>query len=346
MYISSFHENALNKIEQKLDFYAKYPNFRLFSEKKVYELHESVRSFLHTPCENQESTQKFHSNFIWKLKKYYRTPFQKEVVALVNANIKAFDLSDKDKLGYMNYLLSTKVYPHFHDSFFSKLAEVDLSKQENKLWAQYVFHKMKTLLAQKQKKRTEFVGDFQKFEPFLQNMAEQMRPSSYKNLSEFAEVYFSAVMNSEYKGISLKPIIVMMQNTSAMDAKKMPQLFDAQMPVAQAPAIDKKAVSLLMQSYRNFSIKNEKMLRSNLGFHQSIASMFCDIVKDFDYNANDVKNLRKILGTRHNSGGLYARLYETGLIVQRVYNQSHPQGVTPRHKTVQPMYKAGYSRWD
>ena len=62
--------------------------------------------------------------------------------------------------------------------------------------------------------------------------------------------------------------------------------------------------------------------------------------------ANAVAAMRKILGARHNSGGLYARLYETGLIVQRVYNQSHPQGVTPRHKTVQPMYKAGYSRWD
>lgn len=346
MNISSFHEDALNKIEQKLNFYAKYPNFRLFSGKKVYELHECVRGFLHTPCENKESTQKFHSNLIWKLKKYYRTPFQKEVVALVNANIKAFDLSDKDKLGYMNYLLSTKVYPRFHDSFFSMLAEVDFSKQENKLWAQRIFHKMKTLLAQKQKKRTEFVDDFQKFEPFMQKMAEQLHPVSYKNLTEFTEVYLNAVMNSEYKGISLKPIIIMMQNTSAMDAKKMPQLFDEQMQVAQAPAIDKKAVCLLMQSYRDFSIANEKVLRSNLGFHHSITSMFCDIVKNFDYNTNEVKNLRKILGTKHYSGGLHARLYETGLIIQRAYNKSHSQGVTSRHKTVQPIYKSGYSHWD
>ena len=36
-------------------------------------------------------------------------------------------------------------------------------------------------------------------EHLLQNMAEQMRPSSYKNLSEFAEVYFSAVMKIENK---------------------------------------------------------------------------------------------------------------------------------------------------
>lgn len=343
---NTFEQSAdAQKIFQSMDFYAKYPNFRFFTGKKVYELHEQVRKFLHTKAASADEQQNFHGNFIWKLKKYYGTSFQKEAVALINANIKEFNLSDKDKLGYFNYLLSTKVYPHFYNSFFQKLADVDFAKKENKLQAQHIFHKMKTILVQKRKKKSEYTDLFQKFEPFMQNVAEQSGLVSYKMLGEYAEVYFGAAMYSAYKEVSMKPLLSLMQRTTAMQAKQMPQLFEHQATSSQQSQIDKKAAYLLLKAYHDFSLQNEKELRANLNYHHAITSMFCDVVQNFDYSANDVKNLRKALGSLHGGGAMQARLYESGLIIQRAYNQSHPRGVSVRNRTVQAAFKDG-GRWD
>lgn len=333
------------KIFQNMDYYAKYPNFRLFTGKKVYELHEQVRSLLQNKTANVEEQQKLHGNFIWSLKKYYGTSFQKEAVALINANVKELNLCDKDKLGYFNYLLSTKVYPHFHNSFFQKLADLDFSKKENKLQAQHIFHKIKTILAQKRKKKFEYANIFQKVEPFMQNAAEQSGPVSYKMLGAYAEVYFDAAMQCEYKEVSMKPLLSLMQHTTAVQAKKMPQLFDNQDAKAAPSLVDKKAAYQLLKAYYDFSLQHEKQLRSNLNFHHAVTSMFCDMVQNFDYSANDVKNLRKALGNRHVGGALQARLYETGLIIQRAYNQSHSRGICSRNKTIQAALKNG-GRWD
>lgn len=343
---NTFEQSAdAQKIFQSMDYYAKYPNFRLFSGKKVYELHEAVRRFLQTNSKSVEYQQNLHGNFIWKMKKYYGTPFQKEAVALINANIRELNLCDKDKLGYLNYLLSTKVYPRFHNSFFQKLAEVDFSKQNTKLQAQHVFYKMKTLLAKKSKNKPEYAEIFQKFEPFLQNLAEQANPVSYKMLGEYAELYFDAAMHSEYKEVSMKPLVALMQHTTAMQAQNMPQLFDEVKVASASPQIDKKAASILLKAYNDFANKHEKQLRSNLSFHHAVTSMFCDVVQNFDYSPNDVKNLRKALGSRYGAGFMQARLYETGLIIQRAYNQSHSRGVSGRNKTIQAAFRDG-GRWD
>ena len=42
---------------------------------------------------------------------------------------------------------------------------------------------------------------------------------------------------------------------------------------------------------------------------------------------------------------MQARLYESGLIIQRAYNQSHSRGVSVRNRTVQAAFKDG-GRWD
>lgn len=343
---NTFEQSAdAQNIFQSMDFYAKYPNFRFFTGKKVYELHEQVRKFLLTRAINAEEQQNFHGNFVWKMKKYYGTSFQKDAVALINANIKEFNFSDKDKLGYFNYLLSTKVYPHFHNSFFQKLADVDFSKKENKLQAQHIFHKMKTILAQKHEKKSEYTDLFQKFEPFMQNVAEQTNPVSYKMLGDYAEVYFDAAMRCEYNEVSMKPLLSLMQHTTAMQAQQMPQLFDNQTVNSVSPQIDKKAAYLLLKAYHDFSLQHEKELRANSNFHHAVTSMFCDMVQNFDYSANDVKNLRKALGSRHGGGAMQARLYEAGLIIQRAYNQSHSRGISMRNRTVQAAFKDG-GRWD
>lgn len=335
----------MQDIFQTMDFYAKYPNIRLFSGKKVYELHENVRKLLHMNSSEPTYKQAIHGNFIWKLKKYYGTPFQKEAIALINANVKEFNLVDRDKLGYLNYLLSTKVYSRFYSSFFQKLADVDFAKKENKLQAQHIFHKMKTILAQKRKKKSEYTDLFQKFEPFIKNFAEQSGLVSYNMLEDFAELYFVAAMHGEYKEVSMKPLLSLMQHTTAMQAKQMPQLFDNQAMNSTLLQIDKKAAYLLLKAYHDFSLQNEKELRANLNYHHAITSMFCDMVQNFDYSANDVKNLRKALGSRHGGGAMQARLYESGLIIQRAYNQSHSRGVSVRNRTVQAALKNG-GRWD
>ena len=339
------HSAEAKKIFQSLDFYAQYPNFRLFTGKKVYALHEDVRRLLGQKFSDVAEQQKFHGNFVWKLKKYYGTAFQKEAVSLINANIKELNLSDKDKLNYLNYLLSTKAYPRFHHSVFQKLADVDFSQKEAKLQSQHILHKMKAILNKKNK--SEYADIFQKFEPFLQNSAEQIRPVSANMLRAYAELYFEAAMRCEYKQISMRPLISMMQHTTAMQAQKMPQLFDEMYSPAAStkPQIDKKAVFSMLKAYHDFAEKNQKALHANLSFHQGMASLFCDIVQHFDYSPNDVKNLRKALGNRHGAGALQARLYETGLTIQRAYNQSHSRGVSLRNKTVQAALKDG-GRWD
>lgn len=337
----------MQEIFQTMDFYAKYPNIRLFTGKKVYSLHENVRALLQQNHNNPDEQQKLHGNFIWNLKKYYRTSFRKEAVALVNSNIKELNLSDKDKINYLNYLLSTSVYPYFHDSVFEKLSQVDFSNSVQKLQAKNVFEKLKTLLTKKQKNKVENMQLFHKFEPFLQNFAQQSQAVSYKMLGEFAEVYFNAGLQSEYREISMQPLVMLMQKTEALQAQKTPQLFEKEFSnQALSPKIDKKAVTVLLKGYYDFWIKSGKSLHSNSNFHHAVTSMFCDIVQNFDYTATDVKNLRKVLGNHRSFGAQQARLYEMGLLIQRAYNQSHSRGVSSRNKTVHPIFKDKHTRWD
>lgn len=338
----------VKEIFQCMDFYAKYPHIRLFSGKVVYELHEKVRAFLTKKFNSVEEKQTAHGNFIWNLNKYYSTPFQKEAVALINSNVKELTLSDADKLKYLNYLLSFKNYSRFYDSFFNKLAQVDFSSDAQNLQARHIFYKMKTLLDKKKKNKTEYLQIFSKFQPFLDNYANQSKRVSYKMLGEIAGVYFEAGRQHEYKAVSMKPLVELLQNTAALHENKMPQLFadEFSLTAASKPKIDKKAVISLMSAYCDFVAKHEKNHKPNWNFRHTVTSMFCDIVQNFDYSAADVKNLRKAIGTKYDPNITHTGLYEMGLVIQQAYNNAHPKGVSSRNKTVHPAYKAGHSRWD
>lgn len=333
----------VKEIFQCMDFYAKYPQIRLFSGKVVYALHEKVRTFFLKNFDTIQKKQTAHSNFLWRLIKYYSTPFQKEAVALVNAHVKELDLDDKNKLGYLNYILSSKVYPLFHDSFFAKLAQVDLSSDTHKLQARHIFLKMKTRLEKKQNDKVAYVALFNKFSPFFSNLAQQSKRVPYKMLGEFAEVYFNASSHHEYKNISPKPLLFLLQNTSALQERLSPQLFEQEFSSSSQPQIDKQAVTYLLNAYCDYAEKQDKKTPN---LHHAMTAFFCDIVRQYDYSATDVKNLRKLLGKKYTPRAQKSYLYDMGLALQKAYNQTHTRGITSRHKTVQDFYKNSNSRWD
>ena len=342
----SQNNTLLENVLQKLDFYSKYPHMRLFSGKKVYELHEDVRYLLNKPFENVEDKQKLHGNFLWKIKKFYSTPFRKETIALVNANAKILELNDNDKLNYLNYILSLNGSQDFSQDVFNNFAQISYKDVETQSKAIKVFKKMKILLGKTPKDSVKYENKVRSYYPFIFNLAKNSKNVSQQFVRDVADTLFVVSKNLKYREVSMAPLMFLVQNTAALSIQNVKHLFADELPVETKPLIDKKAVENIMADYRNFSLKHDNKGLADMNLYHAITSFACTVVEKFDYTPKDVKSLRQKLGDKHLSGITNSRLYEMGRLIQRAYNRSHPQGMTSRHKTVQPIYKAGYSRWD
>lgn len=326
----------LEGIQNNLNFFSRYPNFRLYTGKEVFRLREKVESFLLQPFASREEKQKAHGNFIWLMKRYYSTPFQREAIVLQNFNAASLDLTDKDKLNYLNYILTMKNYARFSPLFFSVLSQYNSESDASAEQSRRVFYKMQTLLAKNYKKDENYQQAALRFYPFLCVYAKNCPVVTNKLLDDYVQILFKMSSKFPDRQVSLLPLTILMQRMEDRRRRQfeVKSLFGDEFepkPPAK-PQIDKKAVRSVLAQYVAYSLEVEKKGRFDFRLYDSMTKMLGHIVENYDYRASEVKALRKELGQRYGATRQQVRLYQMGVDFQRRFNQSQP---APRKKSKQ-----------
>lgn len=366
----------LEDIQQKLNYYSNYVNMRQFTGKAVYALHEQVDSYLTQPFPNAEAKQKAHGNFLWMLKNYYPRCFQKEVIAIVNANIDKLDLTDRDKLNYLNYILSMKNYNRFSIKTFQYLSDVDGKNEAIVSQGRNTFDKMKELLNKQKNKPEQYRESSKRFYKYFSNYAKQCPQVTHKLVEEYTDVLFGISEKFPFENVSLWPLKNLVERTVNLryNQVQMGHLFEEQ-PKDDKKQVDKKAVKMVLKKYVEFSLRQEALTalklkkkeavrnkgivskNSNgesykslsLGYanlYHAMTSMMCYMVKNYDYKSTDVKALRDELGRRVGTTQQRSRLYDMGRLIQRSFNETQPRAFNQRNKTIDPIKAAIVSNSD
>lgn len=366
----------LEDIQQKLNYYSNYVNMRQFTGKAVYALQELVDSYLTQPFPSAEAKQKAHGNFLWMLKNFYPRCFQKEVISIVNANIDKLDLTDRDKLNYLNYILSMKNYNRFSIRTFQCLSDVDGKSEAIISQGRNTFDKMKELLKKQQNKPEYYRESSKRFYRFFCNYAKQCPQVTHKLVEEYTDVLFGISEKFPFENVSLWPLKNLVERTVNLryNQVQMGHLFEDQ-PKDHKKQVDKKAVKMILKKYVDFSLKQETLTslklkkketahkkgivpkNSNdesykslsLGYanlYHAMSSMMCYMVKNYEYKPQDIKALRDELGSRVGTTQQRSRLYDMGRLIQRSFNETQPRAFNPRNKTIDPVKAAIISNSD
>lgn len=337
---------SLEDLQKNLNYFSKYTNRRLFAGKEVYKLHENVRSYLEQPFADRDAKQKAHGNFIWALKKYFPTSFQKEAIILLDVNVKQLDLSDKDKINYLNYMLSMKNYNRFSVPSFQFFSDFAIDNDYMALQGRNVFHKMREILAAKYKKTDEYQQSAKRFYRFFDNYSKKCPQVTHLLVEEYTETLFKMSSKFPFEHIPLLPLKNLMERTVNLQHNqvRMQDMFGDE-PENGKPQIDKKAVLNVLKSYVDYSLSREKENKNDGILYNSVTSMMCYFVKNYDYKPPEVRALRNELGGTTTSFSHRKRLYDMGRIILGVYNQEQPRKMDPRSKTIDPLLAAQKGRF-
>lgn len=322
---------GLAEIQRKLDFFSKYPNNLLYQGKEVFGLCEQVDSYLSQPFASREEKQKAHGNFVWMLKNYYSTPFQQEAIALQNMNVASLDLTDKDKLNYLNYILTMKNYTRFSPRFFNMLSKYNPESDASSQQSGRVFYRIQALLAKNYKKDENYQQAALRFYPFLCSYAQNCPQITYKLIDNYADMLFrmSSKFSKQQQRVSLMPLKDLMERMAEQRRKRSEtkSLFGDEFEPEQPakPQIDKTAVRNVLTKYAEYSLQAEQKGKFDAILYSSMKNMLCFIVENYDYSAADIRALRRDLGRDSGVANQRGRLYKLGLEAQRKYSQLHPE---------------------
>lgn len=317
---------SLTQIKTKLDFFSRYPNFRLYTGKEVFRLREQVESYLLQPFPSREEKQKAHGNFLWALKGYYSTPFQQEAIILQNFNVYNLDLTDKDKLNYLNYILSMKNYSRFSSQFFYQLSNYHPDTPAAAEQSCRVFHRVKALLAKNYKKDDNYQLAAKRLYPFLCRYAQNCPRISYKLIDDYADILFKMSGKFPNQLVSLMPLKNLMERMAEQHKNQVTfkSLFGDEPEKDTKPQIEKQAVRNVLKKYAEYSLQAEQKGKFDANLYNTMTAMLCYIVEEYDYSLADIRGLRKDLGRGNFFSGQRERLYQMGLEAQRKYNHLHP----------------------
>lgn len=328
------------KIQQSMDYYSNFRYMRLYKGGAVYRLHENVRSYLEQPFPSKEEKQKAHGNFIWAVKKYFRTPFQKEAVSLINANTKQLDIADKDKVNFLNYILTMKNFNCFSQASFEMLYGFSFDGDYMSREGRNVLHKMHGILDDKYKRPEEYREAAKRFYPYLDKYSREYPQVSHNLVSQYAGTLFNMSSQFPFERVSLVPLKNLMERTVNLKHSqvKMNNLFETE-ETQSKPQIDKKAVLKVIDIYAKHAQEAENKKINDTILYNSMSSMLSYIVQTYDYKPADIKAIREILGERHGSSGQRRLLHDMGRVVQKAYKDIQPRKFNPRNKTVDPLLR-------
>lgn len=317
---------SLAEIKAKLDFFSRYPDFRLYTGKEVFRLREKVDAYLRQPFSFREEKQKAHGNLLWLLKNYYSTPFQQEAITLQNFNANILDLTDKDKLNYLNYILTMKNYARFSPQFFYQLSNYHPDTPAAAEQSCRVFHRVKALLAKNYKKDDNYQLAAKRLYPFLCRYAQNCPRISYKLIDDYADILFKMSGKFPNQLVSLMPLKELMERLAEQRRKQaeVKSLFGDEVEKEHKPQIDRKAVRNVLNRYIDYSLQEEQKGKFDANLHNTMTAMLRYIVEEYDYSLADIRGLRKDLGRGNFFSGQRERLYQMGLEAQRKYNHLHP----------------------
>lgn len=332
---------TLAEIQQTMSYYSNYRYFKLYTEGKVFRLHEDVRSYLEQPYPNREEKQKAHGNFIWGVKKCFRTVFQKDAIALINANAKNLDLNDKDKVNFLNYVLNMPKLTRFSEASFRMLTDFSLEGEYMDREGRNVLTKMRKILDDKYSQPEDYLASAKRFYPYMDKYARECSQVSHNLVCDYAETLFQISSRSTYNRVSLAPLKNLMERTINLkhNQVKMNHLF-GELDIPTKPAIDKKAVLKVIDVYAKHAQEMENKKANDTILYHSMSSMLCYIVQNYDYKPADIKAMRQGLTERRGSANQRRLLYDMGRIVQKAFKEVQPRKFNPRNKTVDPLMRS------
>lgn len=360
----------LQDIERKLNFYSNFENLRQFEGKAVYRLHEQVRGYISQPYPSEEARQKAHGNLLWMFKNYYyRNCFQKEVISLVNANTDKLDLSEKDKINYLSYILSMKNYQRFSVKTFQHLGNFNCSTEAGAAKGRHIFNLMCEHLQNQSNKPEEYKKSAERFYSFFSKFADEVPQVTHKLVEEYTDTLFDMSAKFPFKTIPLWPLKKLAERTVnlRLNQAKMNSLFGDEPQQQTKPPVDKKAIKAILKKYVDFSLSEENKNNARLkriaearrkgkplkydnsetvrslylgyaNLYHSVANMMCYMVQNYDYTPADVRELREILGSqRVGSSSHRSRLYDMGKSIHKAFKTVQPRTFNPRNKTIDPV---------
>lgn len=324
---------TLKEIQSNLNFFSRYPDFLLYTGKEVFRLRDKVEAYLTQPYPSREEKQKAHGNLIWLLKNYYSTPFQQEAITFLNRNVSHLDLTDKDKLNYLNYILTMKNYTRFSPQFFSLLSHYSPGSEASAEQGNRAFHRMKILLAKNYKKDDNYQEAAVRFYPFLCVYAKNCPRVTNQLIDDYTQLLFKMSAKFPWKRVSLMPLkdLLDVMTEQSMRRMRMESLFGDEFEPKPSlkPQMHKTAVQRVLTNYISYGTEALKKKRFDHVLHISMTSMLGHIVENYDYNDSDIRALRKVLGRKNSLEYTQKRFYDMGLEIQHRFNKSRP---APRKK--------------
>lgn len=340
-------EELMQKIEYCIVYYRQLSRKDEFQYKTHNRITVMMDEYVRM-APNKEEQELSAGRLLWKLKKYFYSGFNKNNGKLVDHAVSQYSFTDRDKVNFVNLLMSNHLYRYVSENSFEKLSTIKQSDDYVIKQTRDVLGKVMRSLNSQAKPGEQYTQKARKLLKYMYHYGNEVRTTDRETVLSYAQSVFHvsnqlSAYNREkhdYENIdrvSLVPLAKMLGKTRHLreSTAVMGNLFGEK--TEQKPRFDVGALHGVLKAYQQNVLKEQDINDFDGPLKLSMEQMTGFFMANFDIRPKEAEYLQNGITERFPKTLQQRHLNDLGDRMQQAYKKAHPRKQASRKIKLTPL---------
>lgn len=339
------------ELMQKIDYCIVY--YRQLSRKDEfqYKIHNRITGMMDEyvrMASTKEEQELSAGRLLWKLKKYFYSGFNKNNGKLIDHVVGQYSLTDRDKVNFVNLLMSNHLYRYVSEKSFEKLSAIKQSDEYVTKQTRDVLGKVMRSLNSQAKPGEQYTQKARKLLRFMYHYGNEVQTTDRETVLSYAQTMFHvsnqlSAHNREthnYENpekVSLVPLAKMLTKTRSLreSTAVTGNLFGEK--AEQKPKFDVGALHGVLKAYQQNVLKNNDINYFDGTLKLSMEQMTGFFMANFDVRPKEAEYLSSSITDKFPRTIQQRHLNDLGEKMHQTFKKAHPRKPAPRKSKLTPL---------
>ncbi len=340
-------EELMQKIEYCIVYYRQLSRKDEFQ----YKTHNRITAMMDEyvrMASGKEEQELSAGRLLWKLKKYFYSGFNKNNGKLVDHVVGNYALGDKDKVNFVNLLMSNHLYRHISEKSFGTLSAIKQRDAYVTKQTHDVLGKVMNSLNSQAKPGEQYTQKARKLLQYMSYYGHEVQTTNRETVISFAQTMFHvsnqlSAYNRE-KGnyenaekVSLVPLAKMLTKTRHLreSTAVMGNLFGEE--AERKPKFDVGAMHDVLKAYQQNVLKNKNFDNFDGNLKLSMEQMTRFFMTKYEVRPKEAVYLQNSITDTAPRTIQQRLLNDLGQKMQAAYKEAHPRKSSTRRLKITPL---------
>ncbi len=333
-------EELMRKIEYCIVYYRQLSRKDEFQ----YRIHNRITAMMDEyvrMVSTKEEQELSAGRLLWKLKKYFYSGFNKNNGKLIDHVVGQYSLTDRDKVNFVNLLMSNRLYRYVSEKSFEKLSAIKHSSEYVTKQTRDVLGEVMRLLNLQAKPGEQYTKKARKLLRFMYHYGNEVQTTDRETVLSYAQNMFHvsnqlSAHNRETRNyenpekVSLVPLARMLTKTRNLreSTAVMGNLFGEK--TERKLKFDIGALHGVLMAYQQNTLKNNDFNYFDITLKVSMEQMTGFFMANFDICPKEAEYLSSSITDKFPRTNQQRHLNDLGKKMYQAFKKAHPRKPAPR----------------